>query len=85
MAICHGIGLSPGQRLFVSKGRKRVSIPPVMRQVGSNLRQNSFPLRSSSGFYCTLGDERLNAHWFEVRRPHITAAFRFKAGARHRS
>jgi hypothetical protein len=40
--------LSPGQRSFVSKGRKRVSIPPVMRQVGSNLRQNSCPLRSSN-------------------------------------
>ena len=46
-ASCHETGSSAGQRPFVSKGRKRVSIPPVMRQVGSNLRQNSCPLRSS--------------------------------------
>ena len=48
MATCHETGSCPGQRPFVSKGRKRVSIPPVMRQVGSNLRQNSFPLRPSN-------------------------------------
>ena len=47
-AICQETGLSPGQTPFVSKGRRRVSIPPVMRQLGSNLRQNSCPPRSSN-------------------------------------
>ena len=76
MAIRHETGSSPGQKPFVSKGRKRVSIPPVMRQVGSNVRQNSRPRRYTRGFYRALGDERLNAHFFvEVPRTIVFRTF----------
>ena len=76
MAIRHETGSSPGQRPFVSRNRKRVSIPPVMRQVGSNLRQTSCARRDTCGFYRVRGDERLNARFFVEVRIRRTVVFR---------
>jgi len=61
-AVCHQTGSSPGQRPCVSKGRKDVAIPPVMRQAGSNLRQNSF--RWGIWVSCALGYELPNARLY---------------------